>query len=177
MNIAEWISAVAALGALLAAVWAAKTSVNLFKIESARDNTAAERAAMDQASGIAAWCVYSDDRERSHQKGIQVHNSSDAPVYDVVIESTHSMTAKDAAQSMPPIKLSILPPGDYVVFEHPKYLWAFAEERDSLSCAIRPVSKNPQWIVTGQSFTDARGVRWVREGGALRRMESAGASI
>lgn len=173
MNIAEWLSAAAAVGALIAAWWAAKTSVKLFKIETSRDRASEERAEMEQASGIAGWCVFAQDREKGHQKGIQLHNSSDAPVYDVVVESTYAATAKGEAQPLQPIRLSVLPPGDYVVFEHPEYHWAYAEERAALPTSVRPVSKNPKWVVGSVAFTDAHGVKWVRRGGALRRLDQA----
>lgn len=67
------------------------------------------------------------------------------------------------------MKLAVLPPGDYVVTAHPQYNWTFPEERHSVDHAIRPVTKNRQWIVTSLLFTDAFGIRWKRANSRLAK--------
>lgn len=170
-EIADWISAVAAFGALIAAVWAARVSKRLYQIEVDRDVVAAERSEREQASAIAAWCVYfTHDPDSEHKRGLQLHNSSDSPVFDVTIRSTYAASKNGAAEELRPLDLSILPPGDYTARTHPVFYWDYPEERAVEGRPVRPVMKNPKWGVEEIRFTDAHGTKWSRTGGDLRKL-------
>ena len=170
-EIADWISALAALGALVAAVWAAKVSKRLYQIEADRGLVASERDEKEQASAIAAWCLsFTDDSDAETKRGLQIHNSSDAPVFDISVRSTYASSKNGAAEAVRALELSILPPGDYTVRRHPVYQWDFPEERSVEGRSVRPVMNNPKWAVEEIRFTDAHGMRWSRAGGALRKL-------
>ena len=166
-SMAEWVAAIAAMGALLAAVWAARTSKDLYDLESKRERGLVNRTRREQASGIAAWCVFCPDHDSQTQSGILLHNSSDAPVFNVEILSTYSQKQAHAPQDQEPLNLAILPPGDYVSNKDVKFHWSFPEERSAVASTIRPVMKNSKWVVTEVKFTDSHGTRWNRRGGEL----------
>jgi len=170
-SLAEWISALGAIGALAAAIWAAKTSVKLFAIETGRDELAAAKDERRQASGIAAWCVGRNDGPG--KRGILIRNSSDDPVHDVTIESTYAPKKDLEPEPQAPLTLAILPPGDYIAEEHPKFHWDFPEYREAADDQLQPIMKNPQWMVTAIRFTDAHGNTWERQGGALTKIDDA----
>lgn len=173
-TVAEWLSALAALGALTAAIWAALTSRRLVQVEMHRDVKAADRAAREQASGIAAWCVFCPGNGEDSQAGLLVHNDSDGPVYDVEVHSTRLV--KQVSIPQYPLRLSIVPPGDFVATADPKYHWSLPEERGAIGGIVRPVTKSTGWMVTSVTFTDAHGQRWVRDGGRLTRFAEEAAS-
>lgn len=170
---AQILSAVAALGALAAAIWAARVSKRLYEIETSRDRGRAQREEKAQASGIAAWCVFIKENQPGSQQGLLLHNSSDAPVFDVEVLSTYA--TKQSSEPIPqaPLKLAVLPPGDYVSNADATYKWSFPEERGSIDNAVRPVTKNPGWVVTEVRFTDSYGTPWTRIRGNLEK-RSAG---
>lgn len=170
VTVAELLTAAAAVGALIAAIWAARVSRNLYRIEAARDFESGQRAEKEQASGIAAWCVYSRAKDVG---GILLHNSSDAPVFDVEVRSTYARKQNLPAELQAPLKLSLLPPGDYVADADAKFNWSFPEPRESIDDTVRPITKNSQWIVKELYFTDAHGTRWVRVGGTLTKVAPA----
>lgn len=163
----DWITALTALGALIAAVWAGLTSKRLYEIEAKRDVVSDERRARQQAAGIAAWCVFCPESER---RGLLLHNSSDAPVFDVEVLSTYAPSQKASPVMQRPLVLTLLPPGDYVADEHPTFGWTFPDERVAVPGTVRPVTKNSGWMVTAVRFTDAHGIRWERKGGLLSRL-------
>lgn len=176
-NLAEWISALTALGALIAAVWAAATSGKLFRIESSRDRTAAEREEKEQASGIASWCVKvirGKQAESGAANGIQVHNSSDSPVYYVEVFSTYSVSKDSAPVQRKPFRMDVLPPGDFVAEEHKTYHWTFPDQKEDVDGVVRPITKNTNWRVIESRFTDSYGVRWCRNDSGLFKISVNG---
>lgn len=90
-TVPEWISVLVAAAALIAAVWAGLTSKRLFDVERKRDEVALDRREKEQASEIAAWCVtYDTPADQPSPKGLLIHSSSNAPVFDVKVLSTYS---------------------------------------------------------------------------------------
>lgn len=166
----DWITALAALGALAAAIWAGLTSKRLYQVEAKRDVVSDERRARQQASGVAAWCVFCPE---SRQRGLLLHNSSEAPVFEVEVLSTFAPTQKATPVEQHPLTLTLLPPGDYVANEDASYHWSLPDERHTVSGTVRPVLKNSGWTVTAIRFTDAHGVRWERRDGLLDRVTSS----
>lgn len=163
----DWISALATIGALGAAVWAVVVSRRLHRVETDRDEVSAERAKREQASGIAAWCIRRSAEDDKLRRGLLLHNSSDAPVFDIEVTSTYAPSKSHAPQPQPTLRLTILPPGDYVVFADSTYPWTLPVERTARSVDAAPIMNNPGWTVTEMSFRDAHGVRWRRTGGSL----------
>lgn len=88
-----WISAIASVGALVAAIVAAVVTIGLLKREAERDRVAADERRAEQANHVAAW--YGGDhgignlfpaRMTRDEVGTYLRNASKSPVYDVVIE-------------------------------------------------------------------------------------------
>lgn len=167
-SLPEWISALGAIGALTAAIWAALTSKKLFQIESGRDERAAERTAREQASHISAWCVA---EVNTKQKGILLHNSSTSPVYNVEVYSTYAASNAGSPEPQKPFQMGILPPGDFIsIASSAPYVWEFPDSTETRDEPVRPVTRNKAWAVNAIRFTDAHGLGWERSGGLLRRM-------
>lgn len=173
-SLAEWVSALAALGALFAAVWAAVTSRKLFNIESERDRYSAAREVKKQASGIASWCVkVFRDRESIRSNGILVHNSTESPVYAVEVASTYSISKDSEPIERAVFYMDILPPGDFVTEVDSTYHWTFPDQREDIPGAVRPITKNRNWRVVSLKFTDSYGLRWIRDDNGLREIVSS----
>lgn len=168
-SLPEWISALGAIGALTAAIWAAVTSKRLFEIESSRDQIAAQRIAREQASQISAWCVaLLDEHGKWAGRGILIHNSSNAPVYDLEVDSTYAAKSTDAPQVQNTFRMGIVPPGDFVTTASNDFdKWTFPDAREEIPYTVRPVTKNKAWSVGVVRFTDAHGAPWARAGGYL----------
>lgn len=173
-SIAEWISAIAALGALVAAVFAARVSKRLFVTEIGRDAKSEEREIREQASRVAAWCAAFPPQAEGERlvRALHILNSSDEPVYEVEVCSTYSMKQIADPEPQKPLHLAILPPGELIARADAKYGWGFPEDRQSIDDHYRPVTKNSGWRVTELAFTDAHGIRWVRSRGSLHRVQT-----
>jgi len=168
-SIPEWITAVVAVAALVAAIWAGWTSWSLLKTEVRRDRASDERTRREQATHIAGWTVYCPEAEDAERKdGVSVKNASTAAVYDVVIESG----ASDGS-ARPPLTMTILPPGEFVVLVDPKYHWSFPLMPTEVGGVVRPITKHTKWQVISLTFTDAQGTRWQRVGARLTPIEGA----
>ncbi len=165
-SVTDWITAVTAVLALLAAVWAGTTARRLHGIESDRDRRTREAAVREQARNINAWCVVTDPAGR-RRDGLLVSNTSDSPVYAVEVRS---QDRNERVQF--PLTLTLLPPGDFVVVEDATYHWTFPESVESMGVAIRPVTKHEYWRVTEVTFADSSGVTWRRDrDGQLTQLE------
>ncbi len=154
-SIPEWVTAIAAVLALAAAVWAGITSRRLVDVESGRDEVAARRRAREQARQVSAWCVVCPDAPLP--VGLLVQNSSTAPVFQMTVESTDAQ-----GQHRPPLHLTIVPPGDYVVTADEQFHWTFPEDARTQG-HVRPVTKKDTWMVQSLTFVDSSGVRWHRD--------------
>ncbi|MCT1803870.1 hypothetical protein VVR84_15245 [Kocuria carniphila] len=176
-TVPEWISVLVAAAALIAAVWAGLTSKRLFDVERKRDEVALDRREKEQASEIAAWSVtYDTPADQPSPKGLLIHNSSNAPVFDVKVLSTYSKTKRDTPETQKPLTMSVLTPGDYAAIEDDKFPWKFPETQsrveEKVHSRLRPVTNNPGWMVTGIAFVDSYGTSWLRdERGQLLRLE------
>lgn len=173
----EWISVIVAAAALAAAIWAGLTSKRLFDVERNRDKIALERREKEQASEIAAWCVTHDTPAGlPSPKGLLIHNSSNAPVFDVKVQSTYSRSKRGNPENQKPLEMSVLTPGDYATLEDVHYPWQFPETQsmveEKVGSKLRPVTNNPGWMVTKIEFVDSYGTSWLRDvRGQLLRQE------
>ncbi len=164
----EWISAFTSLVALIAAGWAGFTASRLYGIESGRDKRSEDARRREQAAKVAAWCAVHFDEDGTRSNGLVIRNGSEAPIYDLKVESNDF-----AGSSKPRLQLHVLPPGDYFAAETgDSYRWAFPEHVQALSGLVRPITKKPEWRVTGFSFKDGQDVCWERtDNCGLREVE------
>ncbi|WP_094394425.1 hypothetical protein [Kocuria varians] len=157
-----------ALLALAAAAWAARTSKQLYETEQRRDRIAQSERDKAQAAHIAAWCItYSTPQGTPSPRGLLIHNSSSAPVFNVVVESTYAKKKRDEPEAQKNFTMRILTPGDYVTMAEPTFGWTFPEEKISFeednNVRFRPVTNNEGWQVTSLRFADSSGMAWVRD--------------
>ena len=119
-DVPTWIGAVATVGALAGAAVAAGIAYRLYRIESTRDQEAANERRRAQATRISGWyglTTYREDLPRSKSRQFwkaTVRNASDLPVYDVRIEFRKTVTRDGAPPegAVPGHKdIPVLPPG------------------------------------------------------------------
>lgn len=173
----EWLSVIVAAAALGAAIWAGLISKRLFDVERERDALAQDHKEREQASGIAAWCItYRKSDNSPSPKGLLLHNSSDAPVFDIKVSSTYSRRQNEPPVDQPPLKLSVLPPGEHACLADTEFPWQFpeptAQVEHRVGAPLRPVTNNRGWMVKAIEFTDSSGKQWLRNHqGQLLRLE------
>lgn len=160
-NAAEWVSAIASVGALLAAVVAGYAAWRLYRVESERDKVAAWRRLSEQARLVPAWiAVVVDDEGRVASTGLMVVNRAESPIFDIRI----SATDKESDLIRTPAKMAMLPPGRYFVARQgAPFTWAYADSADSVEGVIRPVTKTDKWRVDQLEFVDSGNVAWSRD--------------
>lgn len=160
-----WITALAAVAAVVAAVWAGRTAKGLYDREAARDQRVIENAERAQADLVAAWVAFSNE-PLIKQKGfdmikkgwvVRLRNASNAPVYDVDVR----VDAPGGQHRAGLERMLTLPPTSaYEEFPMP-----------DISHALTPTDENYGTLRAGLSFTDASGRRWIRSSnGTLKRL-------
>lgn len=156
-SLADIITALTAIGALIAAVAGAKHASRLFIVEARRDEAAATRERQSQASKVFAW-VASRIGDRA-TFGVVVVNSSKQAIYDVEVRVSDGHAKERRA-----VSLTILPPGAYYLEESTEaYGWEFASRLRSFDDEIRPVTKSKHRGILGMSFRDSSNLKWVRD--------------
>ncbi|WP_427885475.1 hypothetical protein ACQHIV_24535 [Kribbella sp. GL6] len=155
---AEWVSALAALGALVAAVFAGIAAWRLYKIEDDRELQA-------QARQVSAWISVKLDGENAPY-GIEFTNGSLAPVYDVTVLANDSNGVRQDK-----LDLTVLPPGRYFAEKiKASYHWAYPDPVEEVGYPLRPVAKSTKWRVEQLTFRDSANVAWTRDAaGVLTR--------
>lgn len=163
---AEWFSAAAAAGAFVMAViavylsWRSSTQLRI-------------QQRQKQASELHAWSITGPEITENGpttRRGVLLSNSSTSPVFDVVVDSTYSLSKNTAPEVLSPLTITMLPPGEFVAFRDSKYPWTFPRQRSPEHRDIQAIMNNPGWRVTRLSFTDGQGIRWEREGATLREV-------
>lgn len=125
------------------------------RLEAERDERAITTAERRQAGRIAFWPV-SKKYQGKEQWGIELVNSSEAPIFRLTLERSEGVTRRD--HPIPAIKATakILPPGRYF-FSHqdrwPVYIDA--------SHVCEPLPGNIDYMGT-VTFMDSDGRHWVR---------------
>lgn len=155
-TIPDWITAMAAVAALGAAVWAGLTSKHLVGVEMKRGKKSREREIRTQASAISAWLVGNTEDSSTSFFGILLHNSSSAPVFEVRVD-----TCDFSGQPLKPLTLVVLPPGDYLVRQRNSG-WGLPEDTVPLAGQFRPIARSDKWLVRQIVFTDSYGACWRR---------------
>jgi hypothetical protein len=171
-NVPTWVLAITTLLGFIAATLAALITYELLRIESRRDQVAAEERRQreqaerrEQASRIAAWYgrwssvvkgpgMAADPREWP-RSGAIVANASDLPVYNVrvsfcvAVDPSAGLTWRQGERFLGALRL--MPPGEQHV-----------EMPDPVKAEDEAGGNEPTWLVAIE-FTDASGVRWVRD--------------
>lgn len=168
-SISQVIAALAAFGALAAAVIAAKHTEKLLQTESARDDAAARQLREQHATAVACWPAVIVEAEpdgselENHRYGVAIRNASNTVIYDVSISVLGTKGA-----SRKPITLTALPPETYFVEEEPrKFGWEFAKPVSEFAAKVRPLTKGENRVVEELVFRDSANVRWRRAGDGL----------
>jgi hypothetical protein len=167
-TVPEWISAIATVGALIAAWLAGTTAKRLYGVESDRDATAAEQRERHDADLVHAWTTAVHRDGTRPRYGLIVKNGSSSPVFDVTIQSTTGIPFEGGHKRAWPVDLAMLPPGEYFVTTVPYPDTNTGEDgipepTSGLDGTIRPVMKKRDWAVSRIHFTDASGRHWQRD--------------
>lgn len=171
---AEWVSAVAALCALGAAVWAGLQAKRLYQVEADRDRQAADDREAADARRVNAWVAahVRPGDEDYFRPGLSLANAGSAPIFDIEVESN-----QQNGRSQHPMTLRVLPPGEYFVgASKDQFHWQYLEPASAFDGHLRPITRQQHWRVTMLTFTDSGGVRWQRTDAGLRKLDSPGPS-
>ena len=163
-TLADWVGAVGGLLAVAAAIVSWQTSEKVVKLEQKRDRERQIEAERRQAKHVAVVGVYSPDAPGDGQYAILVVNGSDAPIYDIRVESQKANKSCDN----PVLELAVLPPGKFVSPAHPKFKWGDVIDQDVAHMKLIMMAKgNAGEMITHVTFTDASSRRWQLQNGRV----------
>lgn len=169
-SVAEWVAALATIGALIAAMVAAHFAANQLRIESAREDARLQADQQAQAALVSAWPVDSEWRDANQDPysgeftfedgplqrvRIQVRNASAAPVTHVVLDVSMvtQKPGRDRRRRHVAIdrRFRLVAPGDDL------FAWVDATEE------IAHYDEDEEWWPEVQiHFVDSVGRNWVR---------------
>mgnify|MGYP000398199509 CR=1 FL=1 len=163
-SLADWVGAVGGLLAVAAAIVSWQTSEKVVKLEQKRDQERQVEAERRQAEHVAVVGVYCLDAPKGEQYAILVVNGSDAPIYDIRIESQWA----DKSRENPQLKLAVLPPGRFVIPPRQKFIWGDVIDQDVAHMKLIMMAKgNAGEMITHVTFTDASSRRWQLQNGRV----------
>ncbi|MGX9902071.1 hypothetical protein ACW0JT_23675 [Arthrobacter sp. SA17] len=130
----------------------------MHKIESNRDRTSEENRLRSHASTVTAWsAAHLDSDGNTLAYGVVLNNGSTTPIFDVALD------AQDLLGKLRPLKLQLLPPGQYFVEAlKDRTGWALPEHANALAGFTRPITRKAEWCVTYLQFRDAQNEAWRR---------------
>lgn len=170
-SVADWAGSAGGLLAVCAAVVSWRTSEKLVKLEGERDRMreiAAERSQAERITVVGVEC--GGDKEKSAY-GAMVVNGSNAPIYDVKIESQLASGARSNA----PLELAIVPPGRFIIL-CTSGGWGVLADQDTAQMKFSVVAKGRGGkMITCVTFADAGLREWRLVGG--RNPQRVGADI
>lgn len=171
-SIADCVGAVGGLLAVAAAIVSWQTSEKVVKLEQKRDQERQVEAERRQAEHVAVVGVHCPDTPEGEQYAIMVVNGSDAPIYDIRVESQKANKSRDN----PVLELAVLPPGKFVIPAHPKFHWGSIIDQEVAQMKLNMMAKgNAGEMITHVSFADAASRKWeLVRGRELRRAASGG---
>lgn len=163
-DVPSWFSALVTLAALVFAVVAVVVSRRTFRLESERDRRNAEARTRRQAASVSAWWARDGDRHSGHSWAVHLRNASDTPVYKAAL--TILGLGQHAKLQATVIELSVVPPTQAPTI-HPIGITG-ARADDDHDADGHPLSE----YRVSLRFTDATGVRWMRDQyGVLSELE------
>lgn len=171
-TLADWVGAVGGLLAVSAAYGSWKTSEKVVKLEHKRDRERETEAERRQAEHVTVVGVRCPDAPHEEQYGILVVNGSDAPIYDIRIESQKA----NKSCGNPPLDLAVLPPGRFVISADPTYNWGSVIDQEVAQIKLNMMTKGKAGeMITHVSFVDAASRKWeLVRGRELRSVGSGG---
>ena len=156
-SIADCVGAVGGLLAVAAAIVSWQTSEKVVKLEQKRDQERQVEAERRQAEHVAVVGVHCPDAPQEEQYAILVVNGSDAPIYDIRVESQKANKSCDN----PVMELAVLPPGKFVIPAHPKFKWGAVIDQGVAHMKLNMMAKgNAGEMITHVSFADAASRKW-----------------
>jgi arabinogalactan oligomer / maltooligosaccharide transport system substrate-binding protein len=163
-DVASWFSATATLGALVFAVVAVVVARRTYRLESQRDRVKDSFVRRSQAALVSAWWAKEEGhqgRSRDHSWAVYLRNASDTPVYKAHL----TVMGMGEYARRKALELSVVPPTQAPTIHAIEIPAAKGDsERDSFG---HPFSE----YRVSLRFTDAAGVRWIRdEYGYLREL-------
>ena len=171
-SIADCVGAVGGLLAVAAAIVSWRTSEKVVKLEQKRDQERELEAERRQAKHVAVVGVECPDFQEEERYAILVVNGSDAPIYDIRVESQRA----DKSCDNPPLDLAVLPPGKFVIPAHPTYNWGSVIDQEVAQIKLNMMTKGKAGeMITHVSFVDAASRKWeLVRGRELRSVGSSG---
>ena len=171
-SLADWVGAVGGLLAVFAAVVSWQTSEKVVKLEEKRDRERESAAERRQAEHVTVVGVQCPDAPQEERYAILVVNGSDAPIYDIRIESQKANKRSDN----PPLVLAVLPPGKFVIPTHPQFIWGSVIDQETAQIKLNMMTKGKAGeMITRVSFVDAASRKWeLVRGRELRSVGSGG---
>ena len=148
-SVADWVGAIGGLLAVFAAVVSWWTSEKVVKLEEKRDSERESAAERRQAEHVTVVGVQCPDAPREERYAILVVNGSDAPIYDIRVESQRA----DKSCDNPPLDLAVLPPGKFVIPAHPTYNWGSVIDQEVAQIKLNMMTKGKAGeMITHVSF-------------------------
>lgn len=171
-SLADWVGAIGGVLAVFAAVVSWQTSEKVVKLEEKRDRERETESERRQAEHVAVVGVQCPDFPEEERYAILVVNGSDAPIYDIRIESQKA----DKSCDNPPLVLAVLPPGKFLIPAHPQYHWGSVIDQDVAHRNLNMMTKGKAGeMITRVSFVDAASREWeLVRGRELRSVGSGG---
>lgn len=169
-TLADWLTAVIAIAALLASIVAWRTSVRMLQVEEERDKKNEIAETRKQAVAVFGWGILLTQRPAGQCWSIVLQNSSNEPVFNVLVESQRA----DGSKANAPLRLNLLPPGKYVMPSNPQYHWGSPIDFTQSPEPHELIAKGKFSMVTKVEFTDSHGRRWsIDEHRRISRVEPA----
>jgi hypothetical protein len=165
---ANWVTALATLFALGAAIWAGVIAKRLYDIERQRETDRAELEERGQADQFASWISWSlqpqvamDLPEGLTSPSLALQNGAPVPVYDVVV--TYFEGPQMLGEQAFPVISPTGPVAHYRQIKCPGVV----------DVLLRPRDRDTRLdLRVALIFTDAHGVRWTRDrSGTLQKSQ------
>lgn len=156
-SIADWVGAIGGILAVIAAIVSWRTSEKVVKLENKRDKEREIVAERWQAEHVTVVGILRPSFQSPECYAIMVVNGSDAPIYDIRIESQKA----DKSAANHPLELTILPPGRFVIPADPHYKWGAVIDQDVAQESVTVFAKGDGGeMITHVAFTDASSRKW-----------------
>lgn len=164
-TVADWVSAIGGLLAVIAAIISWRVSVRALYLQQEQDEREKVRERREQASLVVAMGARLPERGDDEEWGLYLYNGSDRPVTDVVVNSQHIRTHKENY----PLEIGMLPPGRFVVPSHKQYHWGSLIDLDHTNEHVEYLVKGKGMeMVKQMSFVDSGGMQWCKQDSELR---------
>lgn len=156
-SVADWVGAIGGMLAVIAAIVSWRTSEKIVKLEKKRDQEREIAAERRQAEHVTVVGIQRSQIRPPECYAIMIVNGSDAPIYDIHIESQKAN--KSAANY--PLELTVLPPGRFIIPADQHYKWGAVIDQDVAKESVTVIAKGDGGeMITHVTFTDASSRRW-----------------